>query len=82
MTEIARAHRIEIVYALLEETIVFFGEVGLHDFLFGTKWTPLFEPASFGVLPLVAGTFATTLIGLVVATIMGQFIDVPEIGPR
>jgi phosphate transport system permease protein len=60
-----------IVYALLEETVVFFGEVGVKDFLFGTKWTPLFEPASFGVLPLVAGTLATTLIGLVVAIPLG-----------
>jgi phosphate transport system permease protein len=60
-----------IVYALLEETVVFFGDVGVHDFLFGTKWTPLFEPASFGVLPLVAGTLATTLIGLVVAIPLG-----------
>ena len=60
-----------IVYALLEETIVFFGQVGVHDFLFGTKWTPLFEPASFGVLPLVAGTLATTLIGLLVAIPLG-----------
>ena len=60
-----------IVYALLEETIVFFGDVGVHDFLFGTKWTPLFEPPSFGVLPLVVGTFATTLIGLVVAVPLG-----------
>ena len=60
-----------IVYALLEQTVVFFGDVGLHDFLFGTKWTPLFEPPSFGVLPLVVGTFATTLIGLVVAIPLG-----------
>jgi phosphate transport system permease protein len=60
-----------IVYALLEETVVFFGQVGLGDFLFGTKWTPLFEPASFGVLPLVAGTLATTLIGMIVAIPLG-----------
>jgi phosphate transport system permease protein len=60
-----------IVYALLEETIVFFREVGFTDFLFGTKWTPLFGSASFGVLPLVAGTFATTLIALVVAIPLG-----------
>ena len=44
--------------ALLSETIDFFGEVGIGEFLFGTEWTPLFEPASFGVLPLVAGTLA------------------------
>jgi phosphate transport system permease protein len=60
-----------IIYALLEETIVFFREVGVGEFLFGTKWTPLFQPASFGVLPLVAGTLATTLIGLLVAIPLG-----------
>jgi phosphate transport system permease protein len=60
-----------IVYALLEETIVFFGQVGVGEFLFGTKWTPLFGSASFGVLPLVAGTLATTLIGLLVAIPLG-----------
>ena len=60
-----------IVFSLLEETVAFFREVGLSEFLFGTKWTPLFEPASFGVLPLVAGTFATTAIALVVAMPLG-----------
>ena len=60
-----------IVFSLLEETVAFFGEVGVGEFLFGTKWTPLFEPGSFGVLPLVAGTFATTGIALVVAVPLG-----------
>jgi len=60
-----------IVYALAEETIVFLREVPIHDFLFGTKWSPLFNPPSFGVLPLVAGTFATTAIALVVAIPLG-----------
>ena len=60
-----------IVYALLEETVVFFRQVPIGDFLFGTKWTPLFQSGSFGVLPLVAGTFATTAIALVVAIPLG-----------
>ena len=60
-----------IIVSLVEETIVFFGDVGIGDYLFGTKWTPLFEPASFGVLPLVLGTFATTAIALVVAIPLG-----------
>ena len=60
-----------IVFSLLEETIVFFREVGVDDYLFGTKWTPLFEPASFGVLPLVLGTLVTTAIALVVAIPLG-----------
>jgi phosphate transport system permease protein len=60
-----------IVYALLRETIVFFGEVGVGEFLFGTKWTPLFGNPSFGVLPLVLGTFATSLIAMTVAVPLG-----------
>jgi phosphate transport system permease protein len=60
-----------IIVSLVEETIVFFGEVGVGEYLFGTKWTPLFEPPSFGVLPLVAGTFATTAIGMLVAIPLG-----------
>jgi phosphate transport system permease protein len=60
-----------IVISLIEETIVFFGEVGVADFLFGTKWTPLFEPASFGVLPLVSGTLLISLVAMLVATPLG-----------
>jgi phosphate transport system permease protein len=60
-----------IVISLIEETITFFGEVGLGEYLFGTKWTPLFNPPSFGVLPLVAGTFIITGIGLLVAVPLG-----------
>jgi phosphate transport system permease protein len=60
-----------IVYALVQETVVFFGQVGVGDFLFGTKWSPLFQPASFGVLPLIAGTFATSAIALLVAIPLG-----------
>ena len=60
-----------IVLSLLEETISFFGEVGVGDFLFGTEWSPLFEPASFGVLPLVLGTMIISLIGMLVAVPLG-----------
>lgn len=50
-----------IIFVLLSESFSFFGEVSLVDFLTGTVWTPLFEPRSFGVLPLVTGTFVITL---------------------
>ena len=60
-----------IVIALLRETIDFFGSVGLWDFLSGGKWTPLFEPPSFGVRPLVIGTFLITFIALAVAAPLG-----------
>ncbi len=60
-----------IVIALLRETIDFFGTIGIWEFLSGKKWTPLFNPGSFGVRPLVVGTFLTTAIALCVAAPLG-----------
>ena len=60
-----------IVVSLVGETISFFGDVPISDFLFGTKWTPTFEPASFGVIPLVSGTFVITGIAMIVAVPLG-----------
>jgi phosphate transport system permease protein len=60
-----------IVLSLLEETIVFFGDVPVTDFLSGTEWSPAIQPASFGVLPLVSGTFLISLVAMLVATPLG-----------
>jgi phosphate transport system permease protein len=62
-----------IVGSLLLETIHFFQHVPIADYLFGTKWSPLFagEQQSFGVLPLVWGTIFLSLIALVVAIPLG-----------
>lgn len=55
------ATTIGIVVALLEPAIDFFTEVDFVDFITGTRWAPLFEPADFGVVPLLAGTFSVTI---------------------
>jgi phosphate transport system permease protein len=60
-----------IVLSLLTETIRFFGEVPIGDYLTGTDWSPLFNPASFGVLPIVLGTMVISLIGMLVAIPLG-----------
>jgi phosphate transport system permease protein len=62
-----------IVLSLVRETIGFFGHVPIGDYLFGTKWSPLFagDQQSFGVLPLVWGTLYLTGIGLIVAVPLG-----------
>ena len=60
-----------IVVSLLTETLTFFESVGLSEFLFGKEWSPVIKPASFGVLPLVAGTFFVTGIALLVAVPLG-----------
>jgi phosphate ABC transporter permease protein PstC len=62
-----------IVLSLLQETISFFGDVSLTDYLFGTKWTPLLSSGqqSFNVWPLLFATFYITAIALVVALPLG-----------
>lgn len=45
-----------IIAVLALETFHFFSEVSVVEFLTGTRWTPLFNPRRFGVLPLLGGT--------------------------
>jgi phosphate transport system permease protein len=68
---ISVATTVGIVVALFEPAIEFFGEVSLVDFLTGTDWAPLFEPASFGVLSLVTGTLLVTLCAVLVCAPFG-----------
>src|SRR5688572_24910023 len=51
-----------IVLSLTRETLSFFGDVSIVDYLTGGKWTPQLagDQAAFGVLPLVAGTLYIT----------------------
>ena len=64
---VSLATTVGIVLSLLLPAIEFFGEVSPVEFFTGTNWAPLFEPSSFGVLPLIAGTFAVTFWALLVA---------------
>ena len=56
-----------IVVSLLLPALEFFAEVSPWEFFTGTNWAPLFEPASFGVVPLIVGTFSVTFWALIVA---------------
>ncbi|MGC1166399.1 MAG: phosphate ABC transporter permease subunit PstC [Solirubrobacterales bacterium] len=60
-----------IVISLVGPTIGFFELVPIGDFLFGTDWTPQFEPPSFGVLAIVVGTLNVTLWGMLFAIPIG-----------
>jgi phosphate transport system permease protein len=60
-----------IVISLARETVVFFGDVGIGDFLFGSDWSPIIKPQSFGVLPLIGGTLLITAVALAVAVPLG-----------
>ena len=60
-----------IVFVLIQQALVFFQQVRLPDFLFGTNWTALFKTPEYGVLPLVAGTLMITVIAMLVSIPLG-----------
>ncbi len=62
---------IGIVFSVLLETLVFFGEISPIEFLFGSHWAPTSTPASFGLIPLLVGTLLITAIAILVAGPLG-----------
>jgi phosphate transport system permease protein len=60
-----------IVYILITEASGFFKEVSTIEFLTSKKWSPLFEDAHYGILPLVSGTLTTSFIALSIAIPIG-----------
>ena len=65
-----------ILYVLLSESISFFKEVSIIEFLTNKQWTPLFVKKNFGILPLVTGTLLTTFIAVSVALPVGITIAI------
>jgi phosphate transport system permease protein len=65
------ATTVGIVVALFIPAIEFFREVSLWDYITGTTWAALFNPPSFGVLPLVAGTVLVTVVAALVCAPFG-----------
>lgn len=65
------ATTVGIVIALFLPAFEFFREVSIRDFLTGRDWAPLFEPPSFGVLPLIAGTLLVTACACLVCIPFG-----------
>lgn len=65
-----------IILILAIEAVNFFWEVSIIEFLTSTKWTPLFTRKNYGILPLLSGTFLTTLIAISVALPVGLTIAI------
>ncbi len=70
-----------IVASLLFESLRFFSEVSIWEFLFGLQWSPqtairadqVGQSGAFGAVPLFAGTAMITLIAMIVAVPIGLF---------
>ena len=60
-----------IMGVLLYESFGFFKTVSIIQFFTDKEWTPLFEDAHYGIMPLVSGTLTTSGIALLVAVPIG-----------
>ena len=73
-----------IVLSLLFEALLFFGDVSVAEFIFGTQWSPqtaLREGQSgqsgmFGAVPVITGTLLITAVALLVAVPTGLMIAI------
>ena len=70
---------IGIVFAVLGESVRFFTLVPVHEYLFGTEWSPQIairedqagSSGSFGVIPILLGTILISLVAMAVAVPLG-----------
>lgn len=71
ITSLSVLTTIGIIITLFSETFEFFKRVPIREFLTTTTLKPLSENPQFGVLPLIAGTFWSSLIAMLVAIPIG-----------
>src|SRR5215216_4295589 len=60
-----------IVFVLIFETIAFFREVSVVEFLTSTRWSPSFTDPQFGIIVLICGTLLTTVVAIAFAVPVG-----------
>jgi len=65
-----------IVAVLIVESMAFFEDASLREFLTGATWAPGFDPPAFGIRSLVSGTLVTTTVALFVAIPVGTIVAV------
>jgi phosphate transport system permease protein len=65
-----------IVVILVVESSYFFEHVTIREFLTDPMWTPLFDDAHYGIMPLVSGTLTVTFVALLVAIPLGTIIAI------
>lgn len=62
---------IGIVVTLAYETVEFFSIVSVVEFFTSHRWAPVFDPPSFGVLPLVTGTLMIAVLSGLISIPLG-----------
>tara|TARA_B000000460_G_scaffold62007_1_gene41923 strand:+ start:2597 stop:3520 length:924 start_codon:yes stop_codon:yes gene_type:complete len=65
-----------IIWNLLQQSIGFFSQVSIIEFFTEKRWSPILIPKSFGIAPLVVGTFLVTVISSFVAVPVGLAVAI------
>jgi len=60
-----------IIIVLFKESLPIFKDVRLTDFIFGKHWYPTYEPAEYGILPLITASFWVTIGAMFVCVPLG-----------
>ncbi|MBU5314355.1 phosphate ABC transporter permease subunit PstC [Tissierella carlieri] len=60
-----------IILFILKESIVFFKEVSILEFIFGKRWNPLNSPDKLSIYPTILGTIYVSIVGIVIALPIG-----------
>ena len=70
-TSVSILTTVGIVVSLFFESYIFFNEVSMVEFFTTIRWAPVFDPPSFGVLPLVSGTLLIAVLSSIVSLPLG-----------
>lgn len=65
-----------IIYTLLRDSLTFFSRVSVLEFFGTTTWAPTYEPAKYGVLPLIIGTLMITIGSGLIAVPLGLLVGI------
>lgn len=62
-----------VIYFIISEALPVFRDVGVGEFLFGTRWMPIAYTGevSFGIFNFIAGTLYVSLLGMLIALAVG-----------
>lgn len=69
---------------LLKDSLSLFGTYSIKNFLTGTKWLPISEPPSYGIIPLLLGSLYVTICATVICVPIGvaTAMFIAEIAPK
>ena len=60
-----------IIIVLFSEGLPIFEQVGIFNFIFGTDWSPTYDPPSFGIFTLLSASIVVTIGAMIVAVPLG-----------